>query len=219
MKNLHTFNELPAEHYKSLFALENSYWWHVSRIKWVKYIVSKFFHTTQKLSVLDFGCGTGGGLEQLKKIFNFKDAVGVDASEMAIRFAKTYSKDYHLISHNSYKMESQFDIIFLMDVLEHIDDDEKFLNELKKNLKDDGVIILSVPGLQTLFSDWDRQLGHFRRYNERNLVDLANNTNLMVEFTSYGFSLITPVVFWKRKIMGGLWNICKCISMDHEKSF
>jgi SAM-dependent methyltransferase len=52
----------------------------------------------------------------------------------------------------------------LINVLEHIDDDDGALRELSATLKPGGCLILWVPALALLYSDFDRKIGHYRRY-------------------------------------------------------
>jgi 2-polyprenyl-3-methyl-5-hydroxy-6-metoxy-1,4-benzoquinol methylase len=59
----------------------------------------------------------------------------------------------------------RFDALLLLDVIEHVEDDRGFLREVtERNLSDDGWALVSVPAYQSLFSDHDVALRHFRRY-------------------------------------------------------
>jgi 2-polyprenyl-3-methyl-5-hydroxy-6-metoxy-1,4-benzoquinol methylase len=57
-----------------------------------------------------------------------------------------------------------FDSAVLINVLEHIDDDDGALRELPATLKPGGRLILRVPALALPYSDFDRKIGHYRRY-------------------------------------------------------
>jgi SAM-dependent methyltransferase len=59
-----------------------------------------------------------------------------------------------------------FDSAVLVNVLEHIKDDDGALLDLAAALKPGGRLILWVPAFQLLYSDWDRQIGHYRRYRK-----------------------------------------------------
>lgn len=64
--------------------------------------------------------------------------------------------------------DEKFDVVTLLDVLEHVEDAEAFLSAVvRDNLAPDGVILISVPAWSALYSEHDRALGHFRRYNPR----------------------------------------------------
>lgn len=62
-----------------------------------------------------------------------------------------------------------FDSAVLVNVLEHIKDDDGALLDLADALKPGGRLILWVPAFQLLYSDWDRQVGHYRRYRKGEL--------------------------------------------------
>jgi 2-polyprenyl-3-methyl-5-hydroxy-6-metoxy-1,4-benzoquinol methylase len=77
------------------------------------------------------------------------------------------------------KPQTTFDLILMLDVLEHIQDDEATLNEVATTwLKPGGWLLLSVPAWQGLFSDHDEMLGHQRRYAPAALHALVNAAKL-----------------------------------------
>lgn len=64
---------------------------------------------------------------------------------------------------------SPFDSAVLINVLEHIEDDNGALRELSATLKPGGRLILWVPAFALLYSDFDRKIGHYRRYRRAGL--------------------------------------------------
>ena len=88
----------------------------------------------------------------------------------------------------------QFDLIWMLDVLEHVEDDHTFLKSIvEQNLKDQGKILISVPAWQWLYSDHDRKLKHFRRYSPRRAKDLISSSGLIVE--AHGSLFTSLLVF------------------------
>jgi SAM-dependent methyltransferase len=67
---------------------------------------------------------------------------------------------------------SIFDTILYIDVLEHIKDDKDELQTAARHVKDGGVIVVLSPAHQFLYSQFDRQIGHFRRYSRRTLLEI-----------------------------------------------
>jgi 2-polyprenyl-3-methyl-5-hydroxy-6-metoxy-1,4-benzoquinol methylase len=63
-----------------------------------------------------------------------------------------------------------FDAVILINVLEHIEDDEGALKEIESMLKPGGRVILWVPAFRLLYSDFDRRIGHYRRYRTAGLA-------------------------------------------------
>ena len=67
-----------------------------------------------------------------------------------------------------------FDIVILLDVLEHIDDDLTFLkNDVVPRLKPESHIVISVPAQPSLFTSHDTFLGHYRRYTRHHLLEVS----------------------------------------------
>jgi SAM-dependent methyltransferase len=197
----YNFEPLPYKHYKELSELELTYWWHCSRYFWIERILKNINCKYNQLNVLDYGCGTGGFLYKLQSYFNFSNHIGVDASEIAIGMARQYGEHYSVsqtINENNYL---EIDIIFLMDVLEHIEFDEIFLDELFAKIPSGARIVLSVPSLSLLMSSWDKTLGHFRRHDKKTIKLLFSKFDCEIEYITYGFSYLVIPTYIKRIIM------------------
>jgi hypothetical protein len=103
----------------------------------------------------------------------------------------------------------EVDLVVLLDVLEHIENDSEFLKIVRGRMRVNSKILVTVPAGKFLFSWWDSELGHFRRYNKKTLNSL---------FVSAGFSKISvaylfpELVFpsWLRKLRGP--------KLDNERS-
>ena len=139
--------------------------------------------------------------QRLTKNLNFTRNLKVNALNLSI-------EDYENDSH-------KFDLILLADVIEHIKDDKKTLNKLFKKLKPTGILIIFVPACQFLYSPFDKQIGHFRRYSIQSLEKLLPSDSKVIEkkyIDSIGFfaSLVNKlflkspnpsikqVLFWDR---------------------
>lgn len=78
-----------------------------------------------------------------------------------------------------------FDSILYVNVLEHIEDDESEIAKAREALNPDGHLLIFVPALSWLYSELDRQVGHFRRYTKPGLVDLTRRAGLRVVKAQY----------------------------------
>lgn len=97
---------------------------------------------------------------------------------------------------------NSIDYITLMDVLEHVEDENIFLRSLKGLLKNKGRILITVPAYQFLFSGHDIFLKHFRRYSRKQLEQLLAANHFEIEesfyfFTTLVFIRFLEVIFFK----------------------
>jgi 2-polyprenyl-3-methyl-5-hydroxy-6-metoxy-1,4-benzoquinol methylase len=191
---------IPDVHFESLAKLEASYWWHQSRLNWAKKIIRSSFQKPSILNVLDYGCGTGGFLHQLNSTMKFKACLGVDVAQEAINKAQTYPEDYKKIDPFDFSIIPKKDLIFLMDTLEHIEDDEFFLKNLLSQMDTGAHLLISVPAFSSLYSAWDKALGHCRRYEKKDLAQLVSDAGGSILFKEYTFSYLYPVMMVQRVI-------------------
>lgn len=80
---------------------------------------------------------------------------------------------------------NQFNTVFALNVVEHIEDDTLAISNCKKLLKPKGRLIILVPSYQVLYNSFDEQLGHFRRYTINTLASLFENTNFDIIHKQY----------------------------------
>lgn len=132
--------------------------------------------------VLDFGCGSGYGTHMLSPYC--RDITGVDISPDAIRFAAASYKNANLTYRQIEDIQttplpypnSHFDVVISFQVLEHIEQDLKYLSEVKRVLKKDGTLIIATPDRQTrLFrgqKPWNQY--HVREYSPQELLALLH---------------------------------------------
>lgn len=91
------------------------------------------------------------------------------ADENKIRHLDLVHPDFD----NTYSdLFSQFDSVFALNVVEHIEDDHKAVSNAFKFLKPGGRLILLMPAYQSLYNNFDRELYHFRRYNRSEMIQL-----------------------------------------------
>jgi len=161
---------------------------HISRYSFAaKFVANK--------QVLDVGCGSGYGSDILASTGAAK-VIGVDISEEAISYCQKYYKQSNLKFEQgdctSLKFkEKSFDVIVAFELIEHIENEQKFLNETKRLLKKNGILILSTPNKETY--GLDHPLGgkqknpfHVKEYTEKELLSTLNkfftNTTLLYQF-------------------------------------
>ena len=85
--------------------------------------------------------------------------------------------------------ENTYDSILYLDVLEHIEDDHQEIIKAFNSLKEGGKLIINVPAFQHLYSNFDKDVKHFRRYSKKTLLNLIKNLNYLSYELKYYDSL------------------------------
>ena len=180
--------------YQELYHIENNHWWHQHKRKLVHQLIEKYSSKPGK--VLDVGAGTGKLLYELK--IKGWQIDGIDGDYEAIKYCK--QRRVKISQHDVKKRlpfkTNSFELVTALDVLEHVKDDKKLLVELKRVVKSKGMIIITVPAYQWLFSYWDKMLKHFRRYTKGDLVKLGKQSRLKLKLISYysSFFLVPAIM-------------------------
>jgi SAM-dependent methyltransferase len=87
-----------------------------------------------------------------------------------------------------------YNVIIAIDVVEHIENDAAFVDQLARHLASDGLIVICVPAFQFLWSAHDVFLEHYRRYRRRDLVHIMRKTGLLVADSCYLYVLLFPLI-------------------------
>lgn len=176
---------------------EESFFWYVARRKIIEKVIKNNINLENKenLKVLEIGCGTGGNLVYFSKIF--PKIQGVECCEKAITFAKQKTKikmqTGKLPDDLPFKKE-KFDIIFMFDVLEHIEEENKTLKKIHQILNEQGKLIITVPAFKLLWSNHDTRNQHYRRYTKGMLKQSLIKGGFKINYSNYfNFLLFLPI--------------------------
>jgi len=140
--------------------------------------IKKFNH--KKVKILDFGAGIGTYPDMLKELGYEIDCVEKDP-DMIKLLKKNHRKVYEDIS----LVKEKYDVIYSLNVLEHIEDDTGMLAQLRGCLKDNGKIIIFIPAFNLIYNKLDVKSGHYRRYRKKDFRKLAEDTNLKLARVNY----------------------------------
>jgi SAM-dependent methyltransferase len=94
----------------------------------------------------------------------------------------------------------KFDLVCAFDVIEHVEDDQIAVNEMKRVLKDNGIIFITVPAFISLWSQHDEINHHFRRYrlNEINGLFKSDKTDNKIFSSYFNFFLFIPIYLFRK---------------------
>lgn len=181
--------------YHTNFEIESSYWWFVARNKIVKKLALRFAQLERGDFILDVGCGTGGFAKLLSQEFN---VLCLDTSSIALEYCQRrgLTNVFQMKIEDFPKGKYNIKSIFMLDVIEHIENDYSAIQRAYDLLEAGGTLILTVPAYRWLWSRHDEIHMHKRRYTRKEIKKLLTVSGFEVIFVSYfNFFLFLPAVF------------------------
>ena len=177
--------------------MEEGKWWADCRKELITDLLKK--HSPRKKgTVCEVGCGVGTILSTINKNTHYS-CVGIEKNPVDIHKAK--NKGLKIIKGDAtdFSLHKKIDVVLLLDVLEHVRDDKMAMSNCLRQLRKGGLIIITVPAFESLWSDFDKKAGHFRRYSKRQITNLLLSNNMKIIFLSYwNFFLLAPVFLLRR---------------------
>lgn len=186
--------------YHKIFQFESNHWWFAERRRLLRFLLQRFL-PDHGAKILDVGCGTGHHLLYVQRL-GYQAAQGIERSPLAYAFCKQLGLQ-HVVQGDAAATpygDGQFDAVLVLDVLEHLPDDNAGMREIWRILKPGGLVILTVPAFHFLWSRHDKILEHYRRYRLRDVETLAKRQHFSVEHSSYFFCAIFPLVVTYRYV-------------------
>lgn len=181
------------------FDAERTHWWFVVRALIIEDLVKRKIWQGETLKILNIGCGTGRTSEILEKFGTVKsveydhDLYEICKNKIQIDIIKGSITDLPFA-------ENTFDMVCAFDVIEHVEDDQKAVNEMFRVCKPNGHLYILVPAFQSLWSEHDVLSHHFRRYKYKSLKRLFNNLGGQEIYTTYFNTLLFFPIYFIRII-------------------
>ena len=190
---------MDADVFREMAVVQDRHWWFVARGRILAAIIGKL-SLPPAAKILEIGCGTGGNLAVLSS-FGRLSAMEYDDNA---RIIATGIGVCPVVAGGLPEpvpfADGSFDLVCLLDVLEHIDDDEEALSRAGQLLGPSGRLLVTVPAYAWLWSEHDEAHHHYRRYTAKMLRQRANRANLVVEKLGYFNTLLFPVIAAARVI-------------------
>ncbi len=141
----------------------------------------------RKLKLMDIGAGSGLMLKYFKELGYDVSGIELDPTLVAKMKKDPDLKGLSIEQGDITKLKGkeQYDVVVNNDVIEHIEDDRLAIKHLWSFVKPGGMLIVTVPAHSFLYSQRDRDWGHFRRYDRRDLVQKMTETTGTVQFITY----------------------------------
>lgn len=180
--------------YARMAELDAAHWWFVARRRILAELIRREVKPPPGAQILEVGCGTGHNLEMLAQ-FGHVDATELDDGARAVsteRLGRPVQKA--ALPDLSMYPNERFDLVALLDVLEHVEADEAALKAIRDRLKPGGKLLVTVPGNKWMWSAHDVAHHHHRRYAKRDLAHLAAKSGFAVDLLSPFNSLLFPAI-------------------------
>ncbi len=181
-------------------SIEDRHWWFAARRRILTALVDEIAGG-RRLRIVDIGCSTGGNAGSLAAAH---DVLGFDASEAAIRIARAkFPKARFEVATDLAAIRAAArtaDLILLMDVIEHVEDDFDLVSSIAAELRPNAHILITVPAHPELWSAHDVASQHWRRYTEPRLVRVWRDLPLDARLVTPCNALLAPLVRVARRL-------------------
>ncbi|HEX8527742.1 class I SAM-dependent methyltransferase [Allosphingosinicella sp.] len=179
--------------YDRMAEIDSKHWWYRARREILARLIEREIAPGPGARILEIGCGTGHNLDMLAS-FGAVDAVEMDEEARAVATARLGRPAIESSLPSLLGVERQaYDLVALLDVLEHVEEDRAALASIASTLKPGGRILLTVPAFPWMWSAHDEVNHHKRRYTRKTLRAVIGAAGLRIEMLSWFNSLLFPL--------------------------
>ncbi len=180
---------MDKQYYKQYYHLEREHWWFTARLSILERKVNRLLRQKPNAKILNIGIATGATSIMLAK---YGEVTSLEYDEDCCEFVR--EKCGIDVIHGSMTElpfdSNHYDLVCAFDVVEHIEDDDKAISELKRVMNQDGNYFLTVPAFMFLWSEHDEINHHYRRYTRSSFVKLLKGQGLTPQYNTYFNSLL-----------------------------
>ena len=184
--------------YDRMAELDQTHWWYTARRRVLAAFIEREISLPQDARILEIGCGTGHNVPMLRQFGTVDaaelddDARGVASKRLGIEVIGASLPELSGVP------EHRYDLVALLDVIEHVAQDREGLASIARRLKPGGRVLITVPAHQWMWSAHDRANHHHRRYSRKGLAELVRDAGLKLDHISYFNSLLFPLAIAAR---------------------
>jgi SAM-dependent methyltransferase len=186
--------------YDRMAAHDSTHWWYRARRDILADYLTREAKLPANARILEIGCGTGHNLPMLAH-FGIVEAIEIDPAARMIaaqRIGRAVG-EAPLPALPGVERAS-YDLIAVLDVVEHIKDDVAALKAMAACLKPGGKILITVPAHQWMWSAHDVVNHHHRRYSKKTLRAAIRQAGLRERKLGYFNSLLFPLAATARMV-------------------
>lgn len=179
---------------RKLAALEDTHWWYRER----RELLARQIREIPPGRALDIGAAAGGNTRVLRD--GGWGATALEYSEDGAQLAR--ERGLPVIRADALALpfpDASLNLVVAFDVLEHIVDDDRAVQEICRVLRPGSTALIAVPADPKLWSAHDEAVGHVRRYTRASLVALFEHNGMTVEEIGSWNVLLRPVAAWHRR--------------------
>jgi SAM-dependent methyltransferase len=179
--------------YDRMAELDATHWWYRARRDVLARLIERSIALPPDPRILEVGCGTGHNLPMLQR-FGRVDATEIDGFARVIASKRLG----HAVVDAALPAlpgvpERSYDLVAILDVLEHVEEDRAALVSMARKLKPGGRILLTVPAHPWMWSAHDEVNHHKRRYTKRSFRAAVADAGLKLDMLTYFNSLLFPI--------------------------
>jgi SAM-dependent methyltransferase len=198
--------DMKAEEYRNLERVEGEHWYYSGKREIVEYWIRRSGPLCGEHLLVDVGAGTGAFAASMQE---FCQVLAVDSHAESLEILRERMGSACIREGGLECLplgDGSADIVTALDVLEHVEDDGRGMQEIWRILKPGGRMVITVPANMWLWSDWDESLGHYRRYSRRGLKNLVGAAGAKVIHENFMNFFALPAVFAARMLRRGQGN-------------
>lgn len=183
---------------RKLVALEDRHWWYAER----RHLIARLVRPLSPGLALDLGAAGGGNTRVLRDLA--WQAVALEYAADGVRAARERGVPTLRADAGSLPLaDTSFDLVVAFDVLEHLQDDDAAVAEVRRVLRPGGTFLVAVPADMRLWSAHDEAVGHVRRYDRAGLLRVLERGGFGVASMRSWNVLLRPVVRVRRRSTEG----------------